>query len=59
MIIHNPVVVCPDVLTASNEAEMNALLQEFSIGLIVKYTGSTGLYESGAYYKIVADEVTE
>lgn len=59
MIIRNPIIVCPDVLTASNEDEMNAMLQESNVGLLVKYTGSTGLYESGSYYKIIADEVTE
>lgn len=36
----------------ATEAEMNSLLESGTVGSVYKYTGTTGTYETGAYYML-------
>lgn len=44
-------------IEVATEAEMMRLRETFEVGQIVKYTGETGIYESGAIY--IVEEVSE
>lgn len=64
MIIRNPVLVISDIHIIDNETDMRLFLsssaaQDNDHGQLIRYIGPTGVYENGAYYKVVADEVTE
>lgn len=57
VIIRNPIIqfTGPTTLIAHTEEEMTALRIDVNAGKVVQYLGDNGVYEKGAYYKIVAD----
>lgn len=61
IVIRNSNIFTTDIMPVETESDMLLLKSNTTlIGRVVKYIGpTTTAYEHGAYYKIVADKVTE
>lgn len=59
VIIRNPMIyhTGPMTAVAYTESEMSYFCIEENVDKLIKYAGTSGVFENGAYYKVVADPV--
>lgn len=58
-VIRNPIIyhTGPMTIVAYTESEMTYYCTADNVGKLIKYAGTSGVFENGAYYKVVADPI--